>query len=99
MEICLDSTAKKFIDGLEKPVRTRVIRAIDLLETFGNKLEMPHSKRINNRLFELRISGSVKVRIFYEFKNKKVYLVHGFIKKSQKTPQKEIDTAMKRVFN
>lgn len=99
MEILIDGRLKKFIAGLAKTPKTRALHTIDLLIELGNKLGMPHSKRINKRLFELRTKGKPSIRIFYEFMNRKAYLIHGFVKKSQKTPKKEIDTAMNRVFN
>ncbi|HLD18332.1 MAG TPA: hypothetical protein VJB99_04710 [Patescibacteria group bacterium] len=37
---------EEFIRGLEKPTIAKVLRTIDLLETFGHKLGMPHSKAI-----------------------------------------------------
>jgi len=99
MEILVDGRLEKFIDSLSEEPRVRVTYTIGLLKMMGNKLGMPHSKRINKRLFELRVIGKPSIRILYEFKSRKAYLIHGFIKKSQKTPRKEIDTALKRVFN
>jgi len=95
MEICVfDDSLKKFIKGLQKPAIAKVFRTIDLLEKFGQKLDLPHAKKISVRLFELRISGKQDVRIFYSFHKSQIFLLHGFIKKSQKIPQKEIKVAL-----
>ena len=51
----VDSKVEAFIRSLEKPTIAKVLRTIDLLETFGNTLGAPHSKKVNARLFELRI--------------------------------------------
>src|SRR6266576_6270205 len=46
-------------------------------------------------LFELRVKAS---RIFYCFKpGGVIVLLHGFIKKSQKTPRREMEIAQKRM--
>ena len=71
----------------------KAIRTIDLLEAFGNNLSMPHSKYLTDGLLELRIRGTREIRIFYCFHNNKVVLLHAFIKKTQKTPTKELAKA------
>lgn len=92
-----DDKIGKFIHSLEESTVARVLRTIDLLETFGNKLGSPHSKKIGSRLFELRIRGKQGVRIFYTFHGGGIILLRGFIKKSQKIPVKEIRTARDRL--
>lgn len=57
---------------------------------------MPHSKSIADGVFELRIRGVQVVRIFYAFHESAAVLLCGFIKKTDKTPKKELLTAMKR---
>jgi len=97
MQIHVNSNVEKFIQSLEKQTIAKVLRTIDLLETFGHKLGMPHSKMISKGLFELRIRGKQEIRIFYSFYKDRIHLLHGFVKKSQKTPQREIDTALQRL--
>ena len=58
---------------------------------------MPYSKKLLTNLYELRVRGRQKVRIFYCFYQNQAIIVHAFIKKSQKTPQKEIKTALNRI--
>ncbi len=97
MNIDVDPLVEEFIRSLEKPTVSKVARLIDLLEKFGNNLSMPYSKKISKNFFELRIRGSQEVRIFYAFYKGKAILLHGFVKKTQKTPLKEIETAAKRL--
>ncbi len=49
-------------------------------------------------LWEVRskITGSRIARVSFYISNREMILLHGFIKKSQKTPKKEIDLAVKR---
>jgi phage-related protein len=58
---------------------------------------MPFSRKLTNGLYELRGKGKLKIRIIYAYKNKEYILLHIFNKKSQKTPPKEIETALKRL--
>jgi len=71
---------------------------IDLLETHGNLLRMPYSRKVTKKIFELSIRGTEEVRILYTFGKKgKIYLLHGFKKKKEKTPKSEIILAQARL--
>lgn len=95
--IFFDNNLEKFISNLKKETIAKAIRTIDLLEKFGNKLGLPHSKKINKDLFELRIRGKTEVRIFYTYHNLSIILLCGFIKKSQKIPKKNLKQAFKHM--
>ena len=97
MEIKIKSSVEKFITKLEEKTIAKVLRTVDLLEQFGNKLGLPHSKKVRTSLFKLCIRGQQEVRIFYIFKKGEIILLHGFIKKSQKTPSKELKQALKKM--
>lgn len=97
MYIQLHHDVEKFIASLEKPAVAKVLRTIDLLERFGHQLGMPHSKWVNRDFFELRIRGQQEVRIFYTLRSEGAYLLHGFIKKSQRIPQRELEQAERKL--
>ena len=44
----------------------------------------------------VRLLGAFRARVIFYISNGEMILLHGFIKKSQKTPKKEIDLAVKR---
>ena len=92
-----DDALPEFIDGLEVSTVAKVLRTIDLLEEFGHRLGMPHSKKVAGRLFELRVRGRQEVRIFYTFYQETAVLLHGFVKKSQKIPRGEINLAQQKL--
>ena len=94
-----DDNVEKLITSFEEPTIARVLRILDLLEIFGNRLGLPHSKKIEKNLFELRIRGKQEVRIFYTFHKGEVVLLHGFVKKSQRIPQKELGTARHKIYS
>ncbi|MBN1184302.1 MAG: type II toxin-antitoxin system RelE/ParE family toxin [Bacteroidales bacterium] len=60
---------------------------------------MPHTKVIQKGLFELRIKSKAGIaRVFYcTAINKRIIMLHVFIKKSQKIPKKEIQVAISRL--
>ena len=93
----IDSALEKFIGSLEAETVAKVLRTIGLLEMFGNRLGAPHSKWVATRLFELRVRGKQEIRVFYTFHKDEAVLLHGFVKKSQRTPRKEIWVAVQKL--
>jgi phage-related protein len=78
---------------------------LDILAIFRKMEETPFalgslSKKVKNvkNLFELKIRAkNVTIRFFYCYKkNKIIIILHGFVKKSQKIPSKELEIAIKR---
>lgn len=96
MEVLYHEEVKVFIKKLQKPARSKVLHSIELIEQYGGNLKMPHAKKITNLLYELRIRGTQEVRILYVLQKETAILIHGFLKKTQKIPQREIETAKKR---
>ncbi len=86
----------KFIHSLEVATFAKTIRTLELLESYGYRLSMPHSKQIDRGLFELRIRGIQEVRLLYMFKNQTIIILHGFLKKSMQLPIKEVALALRR---
>lgn len=88
-----------FIESLSPTAKSKVSNTFDLLTEFGIKLGLPHVKKVvETNLWELRILGGDSIRIFYVATSGKVFLLlHGFIKKSQKAPKKEIKIALERL--
>ena len=92
-----DSPVKEFIEEQDEAIYAKVLHAIRLLANNGPFLKPPYIKKLQSKLYELRISGVVAIRIFYTIHNNEYYLLHAFKKKSQKTPIKEIKTALDRI--
>jgi len=92
-----DESVEQLILSLEKSTIAKTLRTIDLLEEFGYKLGMPHTKKLKKNLFELRVPGDQELRILYSFHKNSVVLLHSFIKKSQKIPKRELLTALQRL--
>lgn len=80
-------------------LRAKAFRDIELLQKHGDELREPYVKPINGKygkgLYELRIKFANDIaRIFYfTYYNNKFVLLHGFIKKTMKTPSGEIQKA------
>ena len=88
-----------FINTLEVKLKAKVFRDLGLLENKGNELRLPYSQHLDDGIFELRtIQGNNIVRHLYFFIiEKKIIITHGFRKKTQKTPLREIEKARKEI--
>ena len=92
-----DSPVKEFVENQDKITYMKLIHAVELLENGGPYLKPPYIKKLQDKLYELRISGKAAIRIFYTIINGEYYLLHAFKKKSQKTPSKELKIALDRM--
>ncbi|MBC5768148.1 type II toxin-antitoxin system RelE/ParE family toxin [Ramlibacter albus] len=74
-------------------------RVVELLVEHGPDLRLPHSRAFGDGLFELRARGRSGIgRAFYCFVlGRRIVILHGFIKKSQETPARELKLARKRL--
>ena len=88
---------RDFLESLDQKMKAKMFREIDLLAANGPELREPHSKHIEDGIFELRAKqGSDISRVLYFFfVGRKAILTNGFIKKTMKTPKDQIDLAKK----
>jgi len=98
----VNSTGKKpvyeHICTLDFRTRQKFFDVVELLEDKGHLLPEPHAKYLGDDIFELRFSGvegAVRVLYFF-FHRDSAVLTNGFLKKTPKTPEKEIDSAIAR---
>ncbi|MBU4446177.1 type II toxin-antitoxin system RelE/ParE family toxin [bacterium] len=93
------SEVEESVLDLPDGLLARYLRLTDLMLEFGPNLGMSHTKAIKDGLFELRIKSKEGIaRVFYcTVINKRIFMLNIFIKKSQKTPKKELKLAMSRL--
>lgn len=92
------SPVEDFIKSLDPRTRRKFYYVKSLLETYGHRLPYPHAKYIGDQIFELRFQGTEgHIRtLYFFFSENKVIFTNGFIKKSDKTPSNEKQTAVDR---
>ena len=95
--------SQKVIDGIMRwPVKlqSKYLRTVDLLETYGVELGGTSlTKAMGDGLFEIRIKAQEGIgRAFFCYRcGHEILILHAFIKKTQKTPTKELDLALQRL--
>ena len=77
----------------------RFLRYADRMELYGPDLGMPHTRAMGEGLFELRLKAAEGIaRVFYcTMIGKRIVMLHQFIKKTDKTPPKELAIARRRL--
>ena len=82
----------------ELSAEDRKIIGTDIKEVqFGWPLGMPLVRKMETGLWEIRCHLERRtVRVFFTVSGKEMILLHAFIKKTQKTPQSELDAAKTR---
>jgi phage-related protein len=86
---------QEFLDSLPGKVAQKIVWVLRLLEDMDIVPASYFKKLVGTEdIWECRIQfGSNAYRIFCFFMNNSVVLTHGFVKKSQKTPAREIERA------
>ncbi len=84
---------------LPKGFVARFLRYAERMEIYGPDLGMPHTRAMGEGLFELRLKAVEGIsRVFYcTLVGRRIVMLHQFIKKSEKTPRRELEIARRRV--
>ena len=79
----------------QKKLASKLAQGMDNLGQKGPLLKKPWTRQLEPNLYELRAKeGSNIARIFYSFGlNGKIWFYNGFIKKSDRTPENELEKA------
>ena len=80
-------------------IQARFIHLTQRILAFGPNLGMPHSRAMGQGSFELRLkSGEGGGRVFYgNLAGQRVMMLHALVKKSAKTPARELKLARDRL--
>ena len=94
-----NETVQAEFDAWPVGLRAR-FRALTMrIEMHGPNLGMPHTRALGDGLFEVRAKAGEGIgrAFFCTLVGRKIVILHGFVKKSDKTPKRELDTARARL--
>lgn len=76
-----------------------LLHILEMIEEFGPALGAPYTAPMGDGLFEIRARGKEGIgrSLFCTVKGREIVILHSFIKKTQKTPKKELEIARKRL--
>ena len=87
------------IMSLPETLAARFLNLADRMRIVGANLGEPHTKVLSDGLFELRLKGSEGIaRVFYcTLANRRIVMLHSFVKKTPKIPPRELRIAQNRL--
>jgi phage-related protein len=96
-------TLNTLVDGevaaLPEDIRARLSRISSFIENVGlERVGEPHVKHVQGRIWEMRLSGrqGIARALYVTAADCRVVIVRAFVKKTQKTPRREIELALAR---
>jgi phage-related protein len=85
--------------ALPAGIQARYLRLMERMLVMGPDLGMPHTKALGGGLFEIRAKSAEGIgRVFYcTLIDRRIVMLHCFVKKSEATPMKELRIAQQRM--
>jgi len=96
----LSKTVDDELEALDATFQAKFLHIAEMLESFGpENVKEPYCKSLGNKLWEIRMKGrpGIARAIYITTKNKRIVVLHAFVKKTQKTPKKAINVALDRL--
>lgn len=95
----LDEDVKSALDALPLDMRAKFQRIVELIQSHGlERVREPYVKHLEGPLWEMRMKGrsGIAGAVYVTAVGKRIVVVHVVEKKTQKTPRREIEMALKR---
>jgi phage-related protein len=96
----LHPLAEPELMALPADMQARFLRIAELLEEVGpHQVGLPHVRPMAGKLWEMRMQGrdGISRALYAAVHGRRLLVLHVFIKKTQATPRKALDTARKRL--
>jgi len=93
------SPVREFLEQLDDKTQARFIWSIEQLRLRNVQAGEPLARHVEGKLWELRraSSGNLYRLLYFFFSGQRIVFVHGFQKKTEKTPRREIEIAETRM--
>ena len=95
----LNETVEAEVAVLPEDMRARLARIVLLIEEKGlERVGEPHVKHLEGRLWEMRMKGrsGISRALYVTVVAQRVVILRVFIKKTERTPRREVDLALSR---
>jgi phage-related protein len=94
-----NASAQTSLDVWPVGLKARYLALLTRMTEYGPDLGMPHTRAMGDGLFEVRAKAGEGIgRAFYcTMVGKRIVILHGFVKKTDKTPTKDLKIARDRL--
>jgi len=93
------SLVREFLASLDAGTQARFLASIEQLTVRNVAAQEPLVRHLEEKLWELgeESRGNIYRLLYFFFSGRRIVFLHGFQKKTQKTPRREIETAVRRM--
>ena len=93
------SLVLEFLRTLDRKTKARFDWSIEQLQQLNVQAHEPLVKHLEGKIWELRrkSDGNIYRLMYFFFTGRKIVFLHGFQKKTEKTPRREIEIAQRRM--
>jgi phage-related protein len=98
--VALTPEAEAELLAMPADIRARFLRVAELLEAFGPlQVGMPHVRHLEGKLWEMRMKGrdGIARAVYVARTGQRLTVLHVFVKKTQTTPRRALETARARL--
>ena len=95
----LDARVRDELEVLPADMKARFRKIVELIQNHGlERMREPHVKHLEGPLWEMRMKGrdGISRAIYVTAKSRRVVVLRVFVKKTPKTPRRELDLAFER---
>jgi phage-related protein len=94
-----NSPVLEWFQSQEPKVKAKFGRIFDLLQEQGTAIGKPYVAPLADKLYEIRVEQDTNIYriLYFSYTGMRFILLHGFQKKTQKTPKKELALAQERM--
>lgn len=94
-----NDTAIAEVRNLPKDLQSKFQRIVEMIESQGlERMREPYVKHLKDKLWEMRLSGKdgIARSLYVTAVGRRVVVLRTFVKKTEKTPRREIEIALER---
>ena len=98
--VALHPQAEHELEALPADMQARFLHIAELLQDFGpQRVGLPHIRPLEGKLWEMRMQGrdGIARAVYAAIQDRRLLVLHVFVKKTQTTPRSALNTARKRL--
>src|SRR6266516_2930917 len=88
-----------FLGSLDKETYARFLWSLEKVRVSNVRAREPLVRHLEGKIWEIREESNTNIYrvLYFFFRSKRIVLLHGFTKKTQKPPHEELNVALRRL--
>ncbi len=101
VEESMRKPVQDFLKSLDEKTQVRFLASIEQLRVRNLRAREPLVRHVEGKIWELREESDTNIYriLYFFFTGRRIVLLHGFTKKTQKLPRRELEVARKRLVD